>query len=272
MNIRDPFDILLKLFNFRLKSINLLLDYNYLKKMNKKLPSLRIKEDEFNSFKFYILKNLSLNGDFIIRNPDIFGFENGLYSYIRYKKSFCWKRFNFLGHYSGDIYKYILEYANACEKVFKIKHLEELNVNKVEFYKILYLNGQNKNIIKTYTKKDSINFLLYYNDLDYRDYSKFKLQNVISKKGFYDLSRKKNFFNTTLGFYKAFLIIFNKNIKGIISNEKVNEILKKLKKFENLYSSKFKSNPYSWPWIFGEYVIKWMRDLYESRKPLENIP
>ncbi|MHA1285365.1 MAG: hypothetical protein ACTSQP_22920, partial [Promethearchaeota archaeon] len=104
MNIRDPFDILLKLFNFRLKSINLLLDYNYLKKLNKKLPSLRIKEDEFNSFKFYILKNLSLNGDFIITNPDIFGFENGLYSYIRYKKSFCWKRFNFLGHYSGDIY------------------------------------------------------------------------------------------------------------------------------------------------------------------------
>ncbi len=232
MNLDDPIDFLLKLFNFRLRNVDLLFDYKYLQKIYKNLPSIEIQEDEFNSFKFYILKNLSLNGEFIIENPNLFGFEKDFYPGIRYEKSFCWKRFNFLGHYSGDIYKFILNYSDSCEKIVKIKNFEDLNASKIEFNKIINPNGLNKNIIRKYSKEECIIFL-YYHDLDCRDYSKLILQNILSKKGFYDLCLKKdNSFNTTLGFYKAFLIVLNKNIKGIITNKKVIEILKQLIKLE----------------------------------------
>ena len=271
MNL-DPIDFLLKLFNFRLRNINLLFDYEYLQKINKDLPSIEIHEDEFNSFKFYILKNLSLNGEFIIKNPNLFGFEKYFYPGIRYEKSFCWKRFNFLGYYSGDIYKFILNYSDSCEKIVKIKDFQGLNAGKIEFNKIIYPNGLNTNINRKYSKEECIIFL-YYHDLDYRDYSKLILQNILSKKGFYDLCLKKgNSFNTTLGFYKAFLIVLNKNIKGIITNNIVIEMLKQLNKLEKSYSSEFKRQPYSWPWIFGEYIKNQIRNLNVFRESLEKVP
>ena len=56
MNLDDPIVFLLKLFYFRLRNINLLFDYKYLQNIYKNLPSIKIQEEEFNSFKFYCFK------------------------------------------------------------------------------------------------------------------------------------------------------------------------------------------------------------------------
>ena len=269
MDLDNALDFLLKLFNFRLRNVNLLLDYNYLQETYQNFPSLEIQEDEFNSFKFYILKNLSLNGEFIIENPNLFSFEKDFYPRIRYENSFCWQRFNFLGYYSGEIYKFILNYSNYCETLVKIKDFEGLNDSKIEFNKILYPVRLSKN----FSQIECVIFLNYH-DLDFRDYSIRILQNIMSKKGFFNLCLKKGkLFNTTIGFYKAFFIVLHSNIKGSITNKRVIQILNQIIKLEKNYSSDFKLDPYSWPWIFGEEedIKKQIRDINVFRESLGKI-
>lgn len=260
----DPIDFLSKLFYFRLKNVNLLLDYNYLQKAYQIFPSLEIQEEEFNSFKFYILKNLSLIGEFIIENPDLFNYENNFYPGIRYKNSDCWQRFNFMGYYSGEIYEFILNYSNSCEKLVKNKDFEALNDSKIEFNKIPCPAGLSKKI----SHKETITFL-YYHDLDYRDFPLRILQNILNKKGFYDLClRKGKLFNTTIGFYKAFFIVLHSNIKGSITNKRIVQILDQIIKLEKNDSSYFNMRPYSWPWRFGENLINQLRDINVFRESL----
>lgn len=264
----EPIDFLSKLFYFRLKNVNLLLNYNYLQKTYQIFPSLEIQDKEFNSFKFYILKNLSLIGEFIIENPNLFSYEKDFYPGIRYENSFCWQRFNFLGYYSGEIYKFILNYSNSCEKLVKIEDFEGLNDSKIEFNKILSTVRLSKNL----SQKECVIFL-YYHDLDFRDYSKRILQNILSKKEFFNLClRKGKLFNTTIGLYKAFFIVLHNNIKGSITNKRLIQILNQIIKLEKNYSSDFKLDPYSWPWIFGEDIKNQIRDINVFREALGKIP
>ncbi|MEE9378398.1 MAG: hypothetical protein V3V33_10220 [Candidatus Lokiarchaeia archaeon] len=269
MTNMDYLDYSLKLFNFRRKNIRYLLDCKCIQKTYEILPAIIIQKDEFNSYKYYILKNLSWNGESIIEIPEAFGFEQKFYPYLRYRQISSWKRFDFLGNYNGDTYKYILKYSQFCEKVAETQNLKQLFSCLPYFDKIHNFESQKKSIVQNLSIKDKTDFFYFY-DLYYKDYSKRTIQNLTTKENFCKMYLKnQNIFNTTIGFYKALFIVLQKNSNKRIPNENIIKILIKIQNLEIKGSSNIRKRPYIWPWIYGEYVMKQMGGLNGFRDAME---
>lgn len=125
MNINEAEKFIKELLIFRVNNIEFLMDWKNLNKIFKILPCLRLEEKDFSSFKYYILKNLSLIGESIIFQPDTFGFKHFFYPYIRFKQISGWNRFYKLSQYSGDLYCFISKFHNFCKKVIFVKNFRD---------------------------------------------------------------------------------------------------------------------------------------------------
>jgi len=268
-NINEAKKFIKELFIFRANNNEFLMDKENLNKIYKILPCLRLEEKDFSSFKYYILKNLSLIGESIIFQPDIYGFKHFFYPSIRFEQISGWNRFYKLSYYSGDLYSFISKFHNFCKKVISVKNFKGF-YSLIKKFNSLMLNLNIKERKEVVFNWDKFFNIFYFHDVYSIDYSKMIPKNLMLREDFFRICyMDKDTFNSIMGFYKTFFIILQNYISENLSNNEVNSILEFIIKKENINNIKRRKNPLFWPWELINSFRNKLRELYVFRRFME---